>query len=62
MTMTLKQFNKYVKDNGERPKNIVQIPISERTEKEHRQIMKWFYNDSVRNYLLSMGKFKPITI
>lgn len=42
----------------ERPMNILKIPFKDRTEEEHRKIMSWFYNNSVRKYLVSAGEFK----
>lgn len=43
---------------NDRPNNLVKIPVRDRTEIEHRQIMKWFYDNNIRKYLLSMGDFK----
>lgn len=33
-------------------------PIKDRTDKEHTFLIRWKYNGSVRDYLLSMGEFK----
>jgi len=50
------------KHEEEEPKNIIKIPVKDRTEEEHRQIIEWFYSGSVRDYLLSMGKFKDVPL
>ncbi len=42
--------------------NIVKIPIKDRTEEQHQFMIKTFHNGSVRDYLLSMGKFKNVKI
>ena len=51
-----------VEEKKERPKNILKIPVKNRTEEEHRRIMEYFYNGNVREYLLSMGEFKDIPV
>ena len=39
---------------------ILKKPIKNRTEEEHQKLIEHKFNGSVRNYLLSMGKFKDV--
>ena len=41
---------------------ILKKKIKDRTNKEHLLIIKEMYKGSVRDYLLSMGKFKDVKI
>jgi len=43
-------------------KNILKIPVKERTNEQHSFLIKTFHGGSVREYLLSMGEFKDVKI
>jgi len=45
-------FSDLYPDYKERPKNILKIPIKDRTQKEHLRIMNDFHNGNIRDYLL----------
>ncbi len=42
--------------------NILKKPIKDRTEEEHQKLIEHKFGGSVRDYLLSMGKFKDVKI
>ncbi len=51
--------NKNIK---EKVKEIEEKPIKQRQEWEHHFLIRFKHTGSVRNYLLSMGKFKDVEI
>ena len=45
-------------DIKEKIKEIIEKPVKDREEWEHHFLIRFEFSGSVRNYLLSMGKFK----
>ncbi len=49
-------------DIKDKIKEILAKPVKEREDWEHSCLLKMKYGGSVRDYLLSMGKFKDVEI
>ncbi len=49
---------RFVLDKKSKVKNILKIPVKDRTEEQHKFLIETFHKGNVREYLLSMGEFK----